>query len=38
VADIVLRHRTEASVRMLDDAALWGGPVDDERFLVVSAR
>jgi hypothetical protein len=38
VADLVLRHRAEASVRMFDDAALWGGPVTDERFLVVSER
>jgi ubiquinone/menaquinone biosynthesis C-methylase UbiE len=38
VAGMVLRHRAEATVRALDDPALWGGPVDDERHLVVSPR
>ena len=36
VVDLVLRHRREATVTRLDDAALWGKPVDDERYLVVS--
>jgi hypothetical protein len=35
----VLRHREEAVVRQLaDDPALWGGAVDDERYVVVSRR
>jgi SAM-dependent methyltransferase len=32
----VRRHRGEADVRALDDADLWGGPITDERYLVVS--
>ncbi len=36
VTDLVLRHRNEAEVVVLDDPALWGGPVQDERFAVVS--
>ena len=36
VTDVVLRHRTEAEVRVLDDAALWGGEITDERFVVIS--
>jgi SAM-dependent methyltransferase len=36
---LLLRHRAEADVRQLaDDAVLWGGTVDDERYLLVSAR
>lgn len=38
VVDLVRRHRVEAEVVALDDAALWGGPVRDERFAVVSRR
>jgi hypothetical protein len=34
--DLVLRHRGEAMVERLDDPALWGGPITDERYLVVS--
>jgi ubiquinone/menaquinone biosynthesis C-methylase UbiE len=35
--ELVLRHRTTAVVRQLAaDAALWGGPVEDERYLLVS--
>jgi hypothetical protein len=35
---LVLRHRRDAVVQHLaDDAALWGGPVDDERYVLVSA-
>ncbi len=26
----------ESSVRLLDDPRLWGGPIDDERYLLVS--
>jgi hypothetical protein len=33
-----LRHRTEAQVQHLDDPALWGGPVSDERYLLTSRR
>ena len=36
VTDLVRRHGTEAEVLLLDDPALWGGPVRDERFVVVS--
>ena len=38
VTDLVLRHRAEAEVVVLDDPAFWGGPVQDERFAVVSRR
>ena len=34
----VLRHRAEAVVTPLDDPDLWGGPIRDERYLLVSAR
>jgi SAM-dependent methyltransferase len=34
----VLRHRADAVVTALDDPALWGGPVSDERYLLVSRR
>lgn len=33
---LVLEHRGHADVRRLPDPALWGGPVDDERYLLVS--
>jgi SAM-dependent methyltransferase len=36
VVDLVLRHRREATVTRLDDPALWGKRVDDERYLLVS--
>jgi hypothetical protein len=37
--DLVLRHRSSADVRPLGgDPVLWGGPVDDERYLVSSRR
>jgi len=36
---VVLRRRREAEVRSLSaDDRLWGGPVDDERYLIVSRR
>jgi hypothetical protein len=38
VTGLVRRHRAEAEVVVLDDEALWGGPVRDERFAVVSRR
>ena len=34
----VLRHRADATIISLDDPALWGGPVSDERYLLVSHR
>jgi SAM-dependent methyltransferase len=34
----VLRHRTDAMITDLDDPVLWGGPVRDERYLLVSRR
>jgi SAM-dependent methyltransferase len=33
---LVRGHRRHADVRMLTDPALWGGPIDDERYLLVS--
>jgi 2-polyprenyl-3-methyl-5-hydroxy-6-metoxy-1,4-benzoquinol methylase len=27
-----------AAVQPLDDPSLWGGPIDDERYLIVSRR
>ena len=35
---LVLRHRRGATVTRLDDPALWGRPVNDERYLLVSWR
>jgi SAM-dependent methyltransferase len=35
---LVLRHRREADVERLDDPVLWGGPITDERYLLVSRR
>jgi SAM-dependent methyltransferase len=34
----VLRQRGDATITALDDPALWGGPVSDERYLLVSRR
>jgi SAM-dependent methyltransferase len=34
----VLRHRADATITALDDPVLWGGPVSDERYLLVSRR
>jgi ubiquinone/menaquinone biosynthesis C-methylase UbiE len=34
----VLRQRTDATVIALDDPTLWGGPVSDERYLLISRR
>jgi SAM-dependent methyltransferase len=36
--ELVLRHRSEATVERLDDPALWGRPIDDERYLLASPR
>lgn len=33
---LVLLHRREATVVPLTDSALWGGDIDDERYLLVS--
>jgi SAM-dependent methyltransferase len=38
VEALVRRHRDEATVTPLDDPDLWGGPITDERYLVVSDR
>jgi SAM-dependent methyltransferase len=35
--ELVLRHRRQAVVTPLTAPELWGGPVDDERYLLVSA-
>lgn len=34
----VRRHRAQGTVTLLDDPLLWGGPISDERYLLVSAR
>ena len=34
----VLRHRTDVTITALDDPGLWGSPVTDERYLLVSRR
>lgn len=34
--DLVTAHGRRADVRRLDDPALWGGPISDERYLLVS--
>jgi len=36
VCHLVLRNRAHAEVTRLDDASFWGGPIQDERFIVVS--
>ncbi|WP_410587125.1 class I SAM-dependent methyltransferase [Amycolatopsis sp. lyj-23] len=33
---LVLAHRETAAVTRLDDPALWGGPIEDERYVLVS--
>jgi SAM-dependent methyltransferase len=35
---LVLSRRQDATVTPLTDPALWGGPIDDERYLLVSRR
>ena len=32
----VLRHRSDATITLLSDPGLWGAPVTDERYLLVS--
>jgi SAM-dependent methyltransferase len=34
--ELVRRHREVVEVRALDDPVLWGGPVSDERYLLVA--
>jgi hypothetical protein len=34
----VARHRQEVVIDVLDDPALWGGPIRDERYLIHSPR
>jgi SAM-dependent methyltransferase len=34
----VLGYRSDAVITALDDPVLWGGPVSDERYLLVSRR
>lgn len=36
--ELVLAVRADATVVPLTDPALWGGPIDDERYLVTSRR
>ena len=36
VSDLVRTHRREVVVRRLEDPQLWGHPIDDERFLIIS--
>ena len=38
VAELVLRHRLEIEVTRLDDPALWGTPINDERYVITSRR
>lgn len=33
---LLLQHRQQAEVTVLDSPLLWGGPIEDERYLVVS--
>jgi hypothetical protein len=34
--DLVLQHRREAQLERLDDPALWGGAIEDERYVILS--
>ena len=36
VVELVLRHRHEAEVTFLTDASLWGAPVTDDRYVIIS--
>jgi ubiquinone/menaquinone biosynthesis C-methylase UbiE len=38
VTATVLAHRVEAQVTVLDDDRLWGSPITDDRYVVVSLR
>lgn len=33
---VVARHREHADVEHLPDESLWGGPITDERYLLLS--
>jgi SAM-dependent methyltransferase len=35
---LVLRHRSEATVELLDDPIFWGHPITNERYLLASRR
>lgn len=35
---LVRHHRSSVAIRHLDDESLWGGPIDDERYLAFSKR
>jgi ubiquinone/menaquinone biosynthesis C-methylase UbiE len=35
---IVRHHGLEAELTHLDESLLWGGPIDDERYLVIGSR
>jgi ubiquinone/menaquinone biosynthesis C-methylase UbiE len=35
---VVRHHRDDATITTLDDPALWGRPITDERYLLVSRR
>jgi hypothetical protein len=35
---LVRCHRKEVDLRLLDDPALWGKAITDERYLLVSRR
>jgi len=35
---VVRQHRADATITTLDDPVLWGGPITDERYLLVSRR
>lgn len=35
---LVTDQRDDAELRLLDDEAYWGGPISDERYLLVSRR
>jgi 2-polyprenyl-3-methyl-5-hydroxy-6-metoxy-1,4-benzoquinol methylase len=38
VLALVLPHTAHARVQVLDDAALWGAPIADERYLILATR
>jgi hypothetical protein len=38
VGPAVLRHRSDATITLLSDPSLWGAPVTDERYRLVSRR
>jgi putative AlgH/UPF0301 family transcriptional regulator len=34
--ELVREHRAEVSLRRLPEPVYWGGPIEDERYLVLS--